>query len=139
MCVINKLANFLESLSEETLNEIDILYAEQLEFQDPINKASNREHLKNIERDLFKQLNDVSFKVSSTQSGDQEGFVVWVMHYKFRIWRRSITGVSHIKWNSEQKIIFQHDYWDASFGVYGEFPPLGWIMKLIKNVIIVKS
>ncbi len=139
MSVIQRLADFLERLSEETLDEIDVLYATDLEFQDPINKASSREHLKRIEQDLFKQLNDVSFQVSSTQEGEHEGVVVWVMHYKFRIWSRSINGISHVRWNEKDEIIFQQDYWDASFGVYGEFPPLGWIMKVIKRFVSVRA
>lgn len=139
MSPVNKLANFLETMKEESLHEIDSLYAEKLDFKDPINTASDREHLKSIERDLFKQLNEVTFVVSSKQEGESEGFVSWVMRYKFRLWKREITGVSHIKWNAEGKITYQHDYWDASFGVYGEFPPLGFLMKLIKKMVSVKA
>ncbi len=132
-----RFANFLEELSPERVNDMDELYAEKLEFKDPLNEAKNLEHLKKIEADLFKQLKEISFEIISTQGIDQEAFVSWVMRYRFRFWQRKIEGVSHVKFNDEDKIHYQYDYWDGSFPIYGEFPPLGWIMKVIKKVLAV--
>lgn len=138
MTPVEKFTAFLENLSPERISEMDDLFAPDVDFLDPINTALDLEHLKRIEKDLFKQLKEIRFKVEESAGEGEEAFVKWVMNYKFRIWKRQITGVSHLKFNEEGKISYQHDYWDASFPIYGEFPPLGWIMKGIKKMLSVK-
>lgn len=138
MTPVEKFTAFLENLSPERISEMDDLFAPDVDFLDPINTALDLEHLKRIEKDLFKQLKEIRFKVEESAGEGEEAFVKWVMNYKFRIWKRQITGVSHLKFNEEGKISYQHDYWDASFPIYGEFPPLGWIMKGIKKMLAVK-
>lgn len=135
---IDRFTEFLENLSAERVEEIEALYAEQVDFKDPINEASDLEHLKRIEADLFKQLKDIRFSVTSTSGEEDEVYARWVMDYRFRFWKRQIHGVSHLKFNEEGKIYYQHDFWDASFPIYGEFPPLGWMMKGIKAILAVK-
>jgi len=134
-----KFVEFLENLSVERLGDIQALYAEELDFKDPINEALTREHFVRIQEDLFKQLKNIKITVTSMKGGDRESFVSWVMTYDFRWWGREIEGVSHVKWDTEGQIVYQHDYWDASLPVYGEFPPMGLLMKGIKNLLEVKS
>ena len=138
MSMLNAFKDFLEGMSAERIDEIDALYAEELDFADPMNQATDREHFKRIERDLFKQLKDIRFSVTSMQGDEREGYVSWVMDYRFRFWQRQITGVSHLKFNGDRRIVYQHDYWDASFSVYGEFPMIGLMMKGIKALLAVK-
>jgi len=138
MIKLDQFTDFLENLSHERLDEMGELYAEELDFRDPMNEARTLEHLKRIEADLFKQLKEVRFTVGSAQQDGEWAFVRWRMNYRFRWWAREIEGVSHLHYNAEGKIDQQHDFWDASFPIYGEFPPLGFFMKGIKKVLQVK-
>lgn len=133
-----RFTEFIENFSESRMDEIDTLYAAKLDFCDPLNSATERDHFKRIELDLFKQLKEIKFKVLTVEGDDQELLAKWEMTYKFRIWNRSITGVSHVKFDQNNQIHYQHDFWDASLSIYGEFPPLGWVMKGIKKVLSVK-
>ncbi len=137
MTPIQRFTEFLESLSPETIGEVDALYAEQIDFKDPMNAASDREHFKRIEADLFKQLKNISFEVTNALGDESEAMVKWVMRYDFRSKSREIEGVSHLKFDGEGEIYFQHDYWDASFCVYGEFPGLGLALKGIRKMLSV--
>ena len=86
------LYRFLENLSDTRIDEIDTLYAEVLDFTDPMNSASDREYFKRIEADLFKQLQDIRFTVASSQECGDDAYVSWVMNYRFRFWKRQIEG-----------------------------------------------
>jgi len=115
MTNVERFSNFLENISLERVSQMEELYAEKVDFKDPLNEANDLAHLKRIEADLFKQLKDITFEVTSMQGTEEEAYVTWVM----------------------RKVDYQHDYWDASFPIYGEFPPLGWIMKGIKKLLAV--
>jgi len=139
MTEVNRFVDFLESTQEERMKVIDVLYSEKLDFRDPVNEARTRDHFKKIEVDLFMQLKDISFRVLDSYGDGSQGMVKWRMNYRFRRRNRKIEGVSHIKFNEERKIVFQHDYWDASFAVYGEFPILGLMMKGVRKILRVKA
>ncbi len=132
---IARFTEFLESFSEEKLDEIDQLYAEKIDFKDPINQTKEREHFKRIEADLFKQLKEIKFEIVASKGDDHEAMVKWVMRYRFRFWKREIEGMSHLKFNEQNQIYFQHDFWDASFAIYGEFPLIGLAMKGIRKIL----
>ena len=50
-----------------------------------------------------------------------------------------IDGVSRLRFNGSGQITEHKDYWDASFPLYGTFPIIGSIMKLIKKFVRVKE
>ena len=139
MTPLENFRTFLEDFSENRIDDMDQLYADQVDFLDPINQAQDLAHLKKIEADLFKQLKEIRFSVNEMSGDSSEGFAKWTMNYRFRIWQRQIEGVSHLRFNAEGKITYQHDYWDASFPIYGEFPPLGFLMKGIKKMLSVRA
>ena len=60
------------------------------------------------------------------------------MRCKFGNKTYRIDGVSRLRFNGSGKIAEHKDYWDASFPLYGTFPIIGSIMKLIKKFVTVK-
>jgi len=131
--------SFLENFSASQLDQLSEVYADDIDFKDPLNEAQGITHFLAVERDTGKQLKEIRFEIISSQGDETECFVSWVMNYRFRFWQREIEGASHVKFNEQGRVNYQRDYWDASLPVYGEFPPLGWIMKLIKRMISVKG
>ena len=59
------------------------------------------------------------------------------MRYKFRNKAYEIDGASRLRFDNAGLIIEHRDYWDASFPLYGTFPIIGSIMKLIKKFVSV--
>lgn len=134
-----RFTSFLENFSEAQLNQLSDIYSDEIDFKDPLNEAQGIAHFLAVEQDTVKQLKEIRFEIVSSKGDESECFVSWVMNYRFRFWQRQIEGASHVKFDAQGRVNFQRDYWDASLPVYGEFPPLGWIMKLIKRMISVKA
>ncbi|MDC0267720.1 hypothetical protein OAK97_00260 [bacterium] len=81
---------------------------------------------------------EIRFDLKEPALGDFDAYVAWTMHYRFRGRKRSIPGVSRIRQNAAGYVIEQEDYWDASFGVYAEFPLLGFAIRSLHRFLKVK-
>ena len=62
-------------------------------------------------------------------------FVHWKMTYTLKMFGSKKTmssyGISQLKVNDKDKIIFQQDYWDASNGLYRQLPVLSGVYRLL--------
>ena len=79
----------------------------------------------------------MSFEVLSVQEKGNDVFVRWTMHTEFTVMGQSCTiqsiGMSHLRFNSEGKIILHQDYWDSMQGFYQHLPIIGSVLLWIKN------
>ena len=114
------------------------VYCEKVHFIDPINEGRGLEDLQAIFEDLFEKLADVSIDVTESRGDEQACFLKWVMRYQFRGKKRELPGVSYFTFDKDGKVAVQRDYWDASVGVYSEFPGLGLAIRKIKKIVQVR-
>ena len=133
----NKFINLLKNYGPDSLQSLDAIYSDDVQYEDPINKGKNLDHLKLILEDLLKIFKGVRFESIHSAHDSEFAFVCWKMRYKFRNKAYEIDGVSRLRFNDAGLIIDHRDYWDASFPLYGTFPIIGSIMKLIKNFVSV--
>lgn len=135
----DKFIHMLKNYGPEVLQELNSVYNNDVQYEDPINKGKDLAHLKLILEDLLKVFEGVRFESILSVQDDEFAFVSWEMHYKFRRKNYQIDGISRLRFNGSDQIIEHKDYWDASFPLYGTFPIIGSIMKLIKKFVRVKE
>tara|TARA_B110000438_G_scaffold298716_1_gene347473 strand:+ start:346 stop:780 length:435 start_codon:yes stop_codon:yes gene_type:complete len=134
----DKFIHMLKNYGPEVLQELDTIYTNDVQYEDPINKGKGLPHIKLILDDLLKVFQGVQFESIQSTNDDEFAFVSWKMRYKFRKRAYEIDGVSRLRFNESGQITEHKDYWDASFPLYGTFPIIGSIMKLIKKFVTVK-
>lgn len=127
------MAGFFNGLSLAKLEDLADVYSPGVEFQDPLHKTRGLPALCRIYEQLFQQLSEVKVTVSDIHGDDRTGFLLWSMHYLLRGKQRVITGTSHLSFAADGRVASQHDFWDASFPIYGESTLLGWAMRRIKR------
>lgn len=135
----DKFINLLKNYGHDELQSLSSIYSDDVQYEDPINKGKDLIHLKIILEDLLKVFKKVRFKSIHSAHNDEFAFVSWKMCYEFRYKAYEIDGVSRLRFNGSGQITEHKDYWDASFPLYGTFPVIGSIMKLIKKFVRVKE
>ena len=125
-------------MDPECTSELADFYSENIHFIDPINEGRGLDDLQAIYQDLFKKLKNISIDVTDSRGDEQECFLRWVMRYQFRNKHRELPGASYFTFSKDGKVASQHDYWDASIGVYSEFPGLGLAIRRIKKLVQVR-
>lgn len=133
-----RMAGFFQEMNESNVGRVAELYAPEASFRDPINEVTGVKAIQAVMADLFHKLKNIRIVVREMRGDEDAGCLLWSMHYDFRGKKRCIPGVSHFRFNREGLVVAQEDYWDASFVLYGEFPLLGALMRLIKRMARVK-
>lgn len=132
------MARYFNALSPETLDQLGDVYSPAVEFKDPMHETRGVSELRKVFEHMFQQLKGVTIQVEDAHGDERTGFLLWTMDYQFRGKPRSITGTSHLKFAPDGRVISQHDHWDASFPIYGEFPVVGLAMRGIRKLVVKK-
>jgi len=118
-------------------DQIAKTYAEKLFFNDTIVTLRNRKDLLKYLQHTQQQLDSMSFEVLGVQEKGDDVFVRWTMHTRFTVMGQSRSihsiGMSHLRFNSEGKIVLHQDYWDSMEGFYQHLPIIGGVLQWIKN------
>ena len=125
----------------EFTNRASNLYAERLYINDTLSQFNNRENLVEHFKGMNKRVSNVSVKLLNTSHFDDSAYVHWRMAYDFKIFgtTRSMEshGISEIKINEQDKIVFQQDFWDPADGLFRSLPYAGgiyaWLLPFKKS------
>ena len=116
------------------------LYADQLFINDTLSQFSSRQNLLQHFQGMNKRVSNVTVKLLNTSYHQDSAYVHWHMAYDFKIFGTTRTmdsfGISEIKVNQNNKIIFQQDFWDPANGLYRSLPYVGgaysWLLPFKK-------
>ncbi len=107
------------------------LYADQLFINDTLSQFSSRQNLLEHFQGMNKRVSKVSVKLLNAPYHQDSAYVHWHMAYDFKMFgtTRSMDsyGISEIKINENNKIIFQQDFWDPANGLYRSLPYVGGV------------
>lgn len=127
---IQPLIKLYNQFKDASLSDrITEIYAEKLYFNDTIVTLHERRDLANYLKKTQQQLDSTTFEVLSIHDQGQDSLIRWVMQSRDI---QSI-GISHLRFNSDGKIILHQDYWDSMQGFYQHLPLIGGILQWIKN------
>lgn len=136
------LQRFAEFFSRYAPDRVDRLlestYAADVYFNDTLKTVRGKPALAQYLKKSSAAVDDCQIEVldsSRTQSG--EYVVRWKMKVRFKKLRRGIdtwtVGVSHLRFASDGRVVYQQDYWNAADGLYEHIPLLGALIRAIKR------
>ncbi len=116
------------------------LYADQLFINDTLSQFSSRKKLLEHFQGMNQRVSNVTVSLLNTSYHQDSAYVHWHMVYDFKMFGKTRTmdsfGISEIKVNGDNKIIFQQDFWDPANGLYRSLPYVGgtysWVLPFKK-------
>jgi len=112
-------------------------YAEKIYFNDTLVTIHDRQNLLRYLKHTQQQLDSIKFEVLSVQDNGKDAYARWLMQTRFRTMGQDYNiqsiGISHLRFNADNKIILHQDYWDSMQGFYQHLPIIGGILRWIKN------
>ncbi len=117
--------------------QISEAYAEKLYFNDTLVTLHDRSEVLKYIRHTQQQLDGINFKVLSCQDKGKDATVRWLMHNRFTVMGKALDiqtiGISHLRFNEDNKIILHQDFWDSMQGIYQHLPVIGGLLQWIKS------
>lgn len=127
---------FFETLDEASLVRIDTVYAPDAYFKDPFNEVRGIEAIRRIFSHMFLQVDSPRFVVKDVVCEADQALLTWDFHFRMRRFSRApqvIHGASHLRFDSDGRVSFHRDYWDAAEELYEKLPLLGGLMRWLKR------
>ena len=131
----DRLIRFYETLTPDTLAEIEQVYHPQAHFKDPFNTVNGTDAIRRICEHMFSTVGSPRFRVTEHVQQGTETFLVWNFSFERGGPARTtltIHGVSHVRFHADGRVIMHRDYWDPAEELYEKLPMLGGLMRWLK-------
>jgi steroid Delta-isomerase len=139
---LDALIRFYHELSPASLGRFAEFYGADASFKDPFNDVRGVAAIQRIFSHMFRQVAEPRFVVTEQVVGAAGAVLVWTFHYRVRRWgawgreqARIIRGVSHLRFDTDGKVNYHRDYWDAAEELYMKLPVLGMPMRVLRRVL----
>jgi steroid Delta-isomerase len=130
------LVTWFQTLTPQTLAELDQHYAHQVRFKDPFNEVQGRAAVQAIFAHMFEQLHEPRFVVRERMLQGQRAFLTWDFIFRFQRYdtlsEQVIHGATYLEMDAQGKVILHRDYWDAAEELYEKLPLVGGLMRWLK-------
>ena len=142
LAIGNRFVSTFHSLgTAEFIHKADRLYADQLYINDTLSQFSDKKTLLQHFEGMNKRVTHVTVKLISATHHQDSAYIHWSMAYDFKMLGRTKSmksyGISEIKVNPQNQIIFQQDFWDPANGLFRALPVFGgaygWILPFKKS------
>lgn len=126
--------HYNEDYLKDNVSEV---YAEKLYFRDAFKSFEKAEDIREYFLQGLAPLNDADFEFRRVIRSGDEFYIDWVMRLDFKktpegTWEESI-GMTHMRFDSEGKVIFHQDYWDPTDVVYQRIPIAKQLINYVKT------
>ena len=130
-----KYAEFLESVSPQTLGDFDKFVDEDVFFSDPFHQVRGNELLKDVFLDMFTKVGPVKFEVLRVFQEDREAVFIWKFTALLMDKPWTVPGTSRIVFDKNGRVIKHIDYWDSGRYFLMQLPFIGrfvsWIYRRV--------
>ena len=130
------LATFFETLSPQSVAQLQTVYDEQATFKDPFNEVQGLPEIKRIFRHMYVALDQPHFVVTGQVVDGAQAFLTWEFRFRFKRFDtttlQAVRGASHVVFNEQGLVTMHRDYWDAAEELYEKLPVLGGVMRWLK-------
>ena len=135
---LTRLVTFFEQLSTADLARIDQFYAPSAHFKDPFNQVQGPQAIAAVFAHMFKTLNAPRFVVLGALEDHPaagRALLTWDFRFHFAAGQAAqcIHGATELRWDTQGRITWHRDYWDAAEELYEKLPVLGALMRWLKR------
>jgi len=131
------LATFFETLSPQSVAQLQTVYDEQATFKDPFNEVQGLPEIERIFRHMYVALDQPHFVVTGQVVDGAQAFLTWEFRFRFKRFDtttlQAVRGASHVVFNEQGLVTMHRDYWDAAEELYEKLPLLGGLMRWLKK------
>ena len=113
------------------------VYADDVYFRDAFKQLDSSEAVEEYVLEGLAPLDGAAFIFNRVIRSGGDFYIDWTMRLDFKktppgTWEESI-GMTHMRFNSEGKVIFHQDYWDPTDIVYKRIPIAKQLIRYVKS------
>ncbi len=133
MTPLKKITIWYETLSIDTLPDIQNFYAPKAKFKDPFNEVTGIDSIQKIFVHMFETTENPKFVFFDRIEQDNQAFLTWHFVFGLKGKQYTVKGGSHLRFNEAGRIVDHRDYWDAAEELWQKLPligaPIRWLRR----------
>jgi limonene-1,2-epoxide hydrolase len=126
-----------EMSAERTSAMVPEVYADKVYFNDTLKEVQGAPALAAYFRRSLGGADQVHAQIVDVARSGTDYYVRWEMTIRFRKLADNeptySTGVSHLRFDGDGRIVFHQDYWDATAGFFQHVPVVGRLIGWVKG------
>ena len=130
--------DFYSEYSTESIKKgVRLVYAADAWFGDPFKTVDGIDAIEHYFLAMAEPVEECSFTIDATQRCEKDYYFRWTMilvSKAAKTERIKTIGMSHVRYNTEGKIVFQQDYWDTG-AMFERMPVVGFWTRFAKRRI----
>jgi SnoaL-like domain len=123
----------------KNLDVLDDFYADDISFIDPITSLKSLAELKRYYTHAYANVRSIRFDFDEISRDGQRYFAPWTMTFSAARLNGgkefSVSGLSHLEFNSAGLVCYHRDYLDLGEMVYSRLPVLGLVIAQVKKLL----
>ena len=134
--LIENYAKFLKTVNKKNISDFKNFCHDDIEFIDPFHQFVGLEKFILFFNRTFDNYNYHNFIALDNATSSSAGYIKWQFSFKNKKGiKRTIDGMSEIKFSNNGLVISHIDYWDTGNQIYLKVPLLNIVIKYIKRKI----
>jgi len=129
--------SFYEEGTLASLERIDRIYTQDIEFRDPLHTLLGILAVKSYIRNLYTSSTSVEFEYTDEEVGENRATITWFMRFSNRALAGgkpvTVRGITQIRFTD--RIYYHEDFYDLGAMIYQHVPVLGRIIRYINSRI----
>jgi len=127
---------FIETMTLRDVDRLPEVVTEDVHFADPFNDVVGLPAFTRVFRAMFKDLDNVGFRVTHRAFDGDVCFLRWVFTARVKALRADweIVGMSELRFAPDGRVRDHIDHWDAGRNFHERLPGLGWIVRGLRRM-----
>lgn len=136
---LDAFATFLQKIDDKSFVESNAakVYAENAYLNDTLVTHHGPEEIKAYFLETADTMESYQVTIDDIASSGNEHYVRWTMVFTAPKLNGGnpvhSVGMSHVRLNSEGKVVMHQDFWDSGMNIYGQLPVLGGAIETIRK------
>jgi hypothetical protein len=136
--MLERVESLFTGYTRENLREnVTKVYADKLYFRDAFRQFDRATEIRDYFLHGLEPLSAAEFEFRRILRSGDEFYIDWLMRLDFKktpdgTWEESM-GMTHMRFDSDGKVIFHQDYWDPTDIVYKRIPVARQLINFVKK------
>lgn len=127
------------SFDGKNLNQLDEFYAKDIAFCDPVGEVHGIVDLKKYYEHAYGSVKSIRFDFGTIVQDGETYACPWIMTVEVKNLNSGkpyrVHGMSHLKFNENEKVNYHRDYLDVGEMVYERLPVIGFAVRKFKSLL----
>lgn len=130
---VQRYIDCFEALGPDSLESLVVCFSDTARFVDPFNDVCGRAAIRQVFEHMFTTCDGPRFEIDECIGQDTVFYLRWRFGFGSEGSRRTLHGVSRVRFGPDGGVLEHADYWDPASQLYEKIPIVGGLFRALRR------